>query len=62
RTHTAAASVMRGRLSDVFAVTPVAAGASVLGYFGTASWEKKGSETACPLVEGQAPVQRQSFS
>lgn len=32
--------VMRGRLSDVFAITPVAAGASVLGYLATPSWEK----------------------
>ncbi|WP_287328051.1 patatin-like phospholipase family protein [Mesorhizobium sp.] len=31
--------VMRGRLSDVFAITPVAAGARVLGYFETDSWE-----------------------
>lgn len=32
--------VMRGRLSDVFAITPVAAGARVLGYFTTRSWEE----------------------
>ncbi|RUU14178.1 hypothetical protein EOD23_01925 [Mesorhizobium sp. USDA-HM6] len=32
--------VMRGRLSDVFAITPVAAGARVLGYFETDSWER----------------------
>ncbi|RVD18427.1 MAG: hypothetical protein EOS73_28600 [Mesorhizobium sp.] len=32
--------VMRGRLSDVFAITPVAAGAGVLGYLETSSWEK----------------------
>lgn len=32
--------VMRGRQSDVFAITPVAAGARVLGYFDTESWEK----------------------
>ncbi len=32
--------VMRGRLSDVFAITPVAAGAGVLGYLDTPSWEK----------------------
>jgi len=32
--------VMRGRLSDVFAITPVAAGAAVLGYSDTPSWEK----------------------
>ncbi|MBN9245737.1 MAG: patatin-like phospholipase family protein [Mesorhizobium sp.] len=32
--------VMRGRLSDVFAITPVAAGAGVLGYIETSSWEK----------------------
>lgn len=32
--------VMRGRLSDVFAITPVAAGAGVLGYLETTSWEK----------------------
>jgi len=31
--------VMRGRLSDIFSITPVAAGARVLGYFGTPSWE-----------------------
>ncbi len=32
--------VMRGRLSDVFAITPVAAGARILGYFDTPSWEQ----------------------
>lgn len=32
--------VMRGRLSDVFTITPVAAGARVLGYFDTRSWEQ----------------------
>jgi hypothetical protein len=32
--------VMRGRQSDIFAITPVAAGARVLGYFDTESWEK----------------------
>jgi len=32
--------VMRGRLSDVFAITPVATGAGVLGYLETPSWEK----------------------
>ena len=32
--------VMRGRLSDVFAITPVSAGAGVLGYLETSSWEK----------------------
>jgi len=32
--------VMRGRLSDVFAITPVAAGAGVVGYLDTVSWEQ----------------------
>jgi hypothetical protein len=32
--------VMRGRLSDVFAITPVAAGAAVLGYVETSKWEE----------------------
>lgn len=32
--------VMRGRLSDVFAITPVASGAHVTGYFPTRSWEE----------------------
>lgn len=31
--------VMRGRLSDLFSITPVAAGARVLGYFDTSTWE-----------------------
>ncbi|TGV12505.1 hypothetical protein EN816_20025 [Mesorhizobium sp. M8A.F.Ca.ET.173.01.1.1] len=35
--------VMRGRLSDVFAITPVAAGARVLGYLETPGWEKSNS-------------------
>lgn len=33
-------AVMRGRLSDLFSFTPVATGASVLGYSSTVAWEK----------------------
>lgn len=32
--------VMRGRLSDIFAITPVATGAGVLGYSSTRAWEQ----------------------
>ncbi|RWE79653.1 MAG: hypothetical protein EOS42_00980 [Mesorhizobium sp.] len=33
-------AVMRGRLSDIFSLTPVAVGAPVLGYKSTVDWEK----------------------
>ncbi len=35
--------VMRGRRSDVFAITPVSAGAGVLGYLETSGWENSNS-------------------